>query len=373
LFVPQQLVIQTSFNFLGLLGACVRGRTRTGGRFAVRQRWLERAERGVPRRPAVIRAGAPPAVTSPGAGTPERFVSTAAEVDAAFRALIDAPPPLSLVIDFDGTLAVGSRDPAVARIEPLAQRALRRLARIADARPARLRLAVLTGRVVADVAARIRVGGIDYLGDHGLEHACLPRHGRAERLIVASDRAFDVHRDAAETLATAVAEELGSPAWLFVERKGPSVAFHVRQADDIPAARAAVVSAIEAVERRTGLVHDLAHYRGRSVVDLRPREAGGKREAVERLIARDRPGAIAVLGDELSDIDAFEAVIAARGSGRDGAPPLVGVTVAVHGSARPAPAGLLAVADLRLGGAHEVGRWLAALARHLEAEGRGTG
>ena len=122
---------------------------------------------------------------------------------------------------------------------------------------------------------------------------------------------------------------------------------------------------VEGAEGRLGaLVHDLAHYRGRSVVDLRPRAAGGKREAVERLITRDRPGAIAVLGDELSDIDAFEAVIVARASGRTS----VGVTVAVHGAGRPAPDGLLALADLRLGGAHEVGRWLAALARRLDAE-----
>jgi trehalose-phosphatase len=309
-------------------------------------------------------------VTRAGAGTPDRAVSTAADIDAALRALVGAPPPLSLVIDFDGTLAVGSRDPAVARIEPLSQRALRRLAGISAARPERLRLAVLTGRVVADVAARVRVGGVDYLGDHGLESGRLPRHGRAERLVVAIDPAYDHHRDAAERLAEAVPEALGSPAWLFVERKGPSVAFHVRQADDVPSARAAVVQAIGTVERRLGLVHDLTHYRGRSVVDLRPREAGGKREAVERLIARDRPGAIAVLGDELSDIDAFEAVLAARATTD---PPLVGVTVAVHGAARPAPSELLALADLRLAGAHEVGRWLAALARRLEGDAPGTG
>ena len=103
--------------------------------------------------------------------------------------------------------------------------------------------------------------------------------------------------------------------------------------------------------------HGLAHYRGRSVVDLRPRDAGGKREAVERLIARERPAGVAVLGDEMSDVDAFEAVVAARATGG-----ITGVTIAVHGTSRPAPAELLALADLRLGGAHEVGRWLAALA-----------
>jgi trehalose-phosphatase len=306
-------------------------------------------------------------VTRAGGATPASSVSTPAEIDAALDALVGARPPLLLVVDFDGTLAVGSRDPAVARIEPLAQRALRRLAARSTDRPGRLRVAVLTGRVVADVAARVRVGGVEYLGDHGLEHGSLARGARAERLVVTTDPAFDVHRDPAEILATGVAAELGSPAWLFVERKGPSVAFHVRQADDVQAARDAVVAAIDAVERRLGLVHGLAHYRGRSVVDLRPRDAGGKREAVEWLVERHRPGAIAVLGDEMSDIDAFEAVVAAR-TAASGRSAVVGVTIAVHGTARPAPSELLALADLRLSGARHVGRWLAALARRLEAD-----
>ncbi len=304
------------------------------------------------------------------AGEPAPAVSTGPEIAAALDALVAARPPLLVIVDFDGTLAVGSRDPAVARIEPLAQRALRRLGGIATPRPERLHVAVLTGRIVADVAARVRVGGVEYLGDHGLERAVLARGARAEGLVPTADPAYDVHRDAAEILATGVAAELGGPGWLFVERKGPSVAFHVRQADDVAAARAAVVTAIATVESREGLVHGLAHYRGRSVVDLRPEEAGGKREAVQRLIERHRPGGIVALGDEMSDIDAFEAVIAAR----RGVPGVddearadrgveVGITVAVHGASRPAPAELLAVADLRIAGAHEVGRLLSALAR----------
>ena len=80
--------------------------------------------------------------------------------------------------------------------------------------------------------------------------------------------------------------------------------------------------------------HGLAHYRGRSVVDLRPEDAGGKREAVERLVATHRPGGLVALGDELSDVDAFEAVRAARAA--DGS--IVGRTVAVHGDG-PAGAG----------------------------------
>jgi trehalose-phosphatase len=303
----------------------------------------------------VTRAGEParPAPAGP--------ISEASAIHDAVDALVGARPPLLLVVDFDGTLAVGTRDPAAARIEPLAQRAMRRLGGIATTRPGRVHVAVLTGRIVADVAARVRVGGVEYLGDHGLQHARLPRRGRPESMHPAIDPAFDIHRDPAETLAEGVADALDRPSWLFVERKGPSVAFHVRQADDVPAARARVVAAVAEVETRLGLVHGLAHYRGRSVVDLRPREAGGKREAVERLLGRHRPGAIAVFGDELSDVDAFEAVIAARSADPD----LVAVTVAVHGTNRPAPVELLVRADLTLAGAHDVGRLLAALARRL--------
>ena len=139
---------------------------------------------------------------------------------------------------------------------------------------------------------------LEYLGDHGLQHGWLARGGQAERLTVTVEPGFERHRDPAAILADGVAAALGHPAWLLVERKGPSVAFHVRQADDVPAARAAVLGAVADVEAAAGLVdHGLAHYRGRSVVDLRPVDAGGKREAVERLLARHRPGGIVVLGD----------------------------------------------------------------------------
>jgi len=298
-----------------------------------------------------------------------------AEVAAAIAGLTSGRPPLLVVVDFDGTLAPGSRDPGAAAIDPVAQRALRRLAALAASRPARLHVAVLTGRTVPDVAARVRVGGIEYLGDHGLQDGWLARGGRPEAIVVGTSPEFADHGVAAERLASGVAGELGHPGWLFVERKGPSVAFHVRQADDVAAARAAVVAAIARVEARDGLAgHGLEHYRGRSVVDLRPRAAGGKREAVERLIARDEAGAVVVLGDELSDVDAFEAVIAARttrdrdGSGHAAGPSgVVGLTVAVHGS-RPAPVELSAVADLHLASARAVGRFLDQLARSIAAE-----
>lgn len=288
---------------------------------------------------------------------------------AAIDTLTAAPAPLLVIVDFDGTLTPGSRDPGAARIDPLARRALQRLAGLRVIRPDRIDVAVLTGRTVADVAARARVGGIEYHGDHGLQRGWLERRARARSIVVTPEPGFEGQERPAEALAVGVASVLGHPAWLFVERKGPSVAFHVRQADDIPAAREAVLSAIAAVERRDALGdHGLTPYRGRSVVDLRPRDAGGKREATERLIAQHRPGAVLALGDDLSDAEAFDALHEALAARRIAH----GLAIAVHGRLT-APPDVIARADLVINSSREVARLLGGIARRLTREVIGPG
>ena len=278
------------------------------------------------------------------------------------RDLARTPGRILVVADFDGTLAEGSRDPGAATIVPPARRALRRLCRIAADRPERVSVAVLTGRTAADVAARVRVGGITYLGDHGLQWGTFPRGGDPARLVTTFRAGHDDSHEPAEILARRVPEVLGNPAWLFVERKGPSVAFHVRQADDRVAARTAVETAIAAVDRELP-PHELAHYRGRLVVDLRPRSAGGKREAVEALLADLRPAAVIAFGDDISDADGFAVLHEARRAGSLDAALAVAVT-GPHGM----PDEVRAAADLLLATPRDAARALAALASELERE-----
>ncbi len=277
------------------------------------------------------------------------------------NALVARPGRLLVVSDFDGTLAEGSRDPAATRIVPLARIALRRLAGLAATRPDRLAVAVLTGRTVTDVAARVRVGGIDYLGDHGLQNGRYPRRGRPERLTVAFQPGHEAAVEPAARLASRVPEVLGHPTWLFVERKGPSVAFHVRQADDRVAARAAVEAAVATVDRELP-GHDLAHYRGRLVVDLRPRAAGGKRESMERLLAALVPSTVVTFGDDSSDADAFTVLREAREAGRIDCL-AVGVT-GPHGM----PEDVRAAADVILETPFDAARMLALIARLVSRE-----
>jgi trehalose-phosphatase len=295
--------------------------------------------------------------------------SAGASVDSASIAAITMiarlgtrPGRLLVVADFDGTLAEGSRDPGVASIVPLARRAIRRLARVAAADPDRVAVAILTGRTAADVAGRVRVGGIAYLGDHGLQSGTFARGGDPARLETTFRVGHEASLEPAAVLADRVPEVLGRPAWLFVERKGPSVAFHVRQADDRVAARAAVEAAIATVDRELP-PHELAHYRGRLVVDLRPRTAGGKREAVEALLAELRPATVVAFGDDTSDADGFAVLRAARDAGRIG-----GLAVGVTGP-HGMPDEVRAAADVVLATPFLAARALAALARSVEGAG----
>lgn len=277
--------------------------------------------------------------------------------------LVAAPAPLLVVSDFDGTLAPIELDPLAARIDPVARRALRTLARVAERRPGRLRLAVLSGRTALDVATRVRVGGLRYLGTHGIEEGALPRGTPAERLAVRMDPALDRHAPAATAVGRTVAERLGRPSWLFVEPKGPSVAFHFRQAPDADAAREAVLEAIEAAEEAGGAAA-LARLEGRMVIELRPVGAGGKGAVVERLIDEERPGAALVLGDDRSDAEAFIAIGAARRAGRlrDA------LAVGVH-AAEEVPPAVVEAADVVLDGPRDAARLLETLARALDREG----
>ena len=232
------------------------------------------------------------------------------------------------------------------------------MAGVAAARPDRVAVAVLTGRTAADVAARVRVGGIRYLGDHGLQDGTYPRGGRAESIVTTYRGDHAAAHGPAERLAARVPELLDRPDWLYVERKGPSVAFHVRQAADPAIARAAVVAAIETANAEIP-PHDLAHYRGRLVVDMRPRSAGGKREAFESLLAELRPATVVAFGDDSSDADAFDALRSARAAGA-----IDGLAYGVTGP-RGMPDDVREAADVVLDTPHDAARVLAAIARSL--------
>ena len=286
---------------------------------------------------------------------------------AAMAGLADVEGTILVVCDFDGTLAAIDPDPAGTALHPESRRALRRLGRIARGRPDRLALAILSGRTALDVAGRVRIGGVSYLGDHGLQGAELPTRVAAERMRVAHEPRHAAHAEASRRLGDDVGRLLADAEWLFVERKGPSVAFHYRTADEPAAARSRILAALGAAQG--ALPPHLrearfARHETWRIVEVRPEDAGMKGEAVTHLMRRHRAAAVAVLGDDRSDAAAFRVVTAARAAGRLAAALAVGVRRA---GTHPE---VVAAADVLLPGPETTGRLLRALARRLEAEER---
>ena len=307
----------------------------------------------------------PPAQDFPAHGHPAHGhpADTWRSVRDRALALVHARPPLLVVTDFDGTLSPIDPDPMGAVIEPVARTALRRLAGIAERRPDRLAVVVLSGRTAPDLAGRVRVGGVRYLGNHGLEAGALHRRARAQRLEVQVEPALARFVEPAAVLARSVVDRLGRPDWLFIELKGPSIAFHFRQANDAELAREALLRAIEATERETG-GSGLVQFEGRKIVELRPEGAGGKGHAAVRLLERLRPRGVLALGDDVSDAEAFQVIAEAR-ERRE----LDALLVGVHGAAETPPQ-MTAAADVFVATPREAGRLLAAVARELERETR---
>jgi trehalose-phosphatase len=257
--------------------------------------------------------------------------------------------PLLVISDFDGTLARIVDDPWGATILPLGRRALRSLAGMPQ-----VHVAILSGRTAHDAAARVRVGGVTYLGNHGMERAFLGRGGRPERLSTQADDAAHEAVAAAEHLSNGVPGLIREP-WLVVERKPPAVAFHFRTAPDLAQASASLRNAVDQLDP-DGI---LERFPGRRMLELRPFGAVAKGEALAALVERLAPHAVFMLGDDVSDALAFRALRDLRQRGVTD-----GMCVAVK--ARPdIPAEVLESADVILSSPTEATRFLSALARRL--------
>ncbi|MEA3041633.1 MAG: trehalose 6-phosphate phosphatase [Sphingomonadales bacterium] len=237
------------------------------------------------------------------------------------------PPPLSLLdgaalfLDFDGTLVDLADAPDAIRVPGELAGLLRSLA-------ARLegRLALVSGRALADLDRHIHCPGVAVSGSHGLE------------LRLADGRVMPVARPAA---LDAVGEEIrrfaeGGGDGLIVEEKPASVALHYRR---VPQREGEVAALVDRLAARTGLVVQ----RGKMVAELRPAGAD-KGDALAALMREPQfAGARPLfMGDDLTDEHAFEAAAALGGAG------------VLVGPQRET------AARYRLPGVAEVARWLRA-------------
>jgi len=204
------------------------------------------------------------------------------------RALLDGA---SLFLDFDGTLVDFVIDPSAAAVDLALRALLRDLSARLDGR-----LAILSGRSLADLTARLDVGEIAMAGSHGLER-------RSADGIVTS-----APIPPALATATQAARNFAKTHDLLVETKAAGVALHYR---DAVHAEAAVDAFARALAQQTGL----ELQSGKCVRELKVPGAN-KGDAV-RAYMTEPPftlGRPVVVGDDLTDEHAFIAAAALGGS-----------------------------------------------------------
>jgi trehalose-phosphatase len=198
-----------------------------------------------------------------------------------------------VALDFDGTLSPIVPRPGEAALLEGLEAPLRRLADREDTV-----VAVVSGRGLADVRARVKLDGVYYAGNHGfeIEGPGLDRVHEAAR----------VARPALEETAAALAAALEQEPGAEVEDKTWTLSVHYRRAER-EGAEARVREAVDRHARREGL----RITEGKKILEIRPDVEWHKGTATRFLLdvlARGGDLPAIFIGDDRTDEDAFAVV-----------------------------------------------------------------
>jgi trehalose 6-phosphate synthase/phosphatase len=214
------------------------------------------------------------------------------------RQRLDAGRAPALLLDFDGTLARLVDDPARAEIPAAVRASLARIAR-AD----RTLVAVISGRALGDIRARVGLYGLVYAGNHGLEMSG-PGWSWAHKGAAGA-------REALAAALAALRTRLRRVPGVLVEDKGYSASVHYRRTP-APRVEEVRVAVLEEVARAAG--ERLTVRRGKQVLEIRPAVDWDKGAAARWLLERTygeawpQRAAVVYVGDDRTDEDAFVAL-----------------------------------------------------------------
>jgi trehalose 6-phosphate phosphatase len=278
---------------------------------------------------------------------------TSVEGEQRYAAIVRAAAETVVGLDFDGTLSPIVDDPTQAHIHPDASDVLVELAAQV------LAVAVITGRPARQA---LDLGGLESvgnaIGDSGKELYLFGQYGN-QRWSSTNRRVVSPRPPAGlasfERELTRLLRRLDAPD-AYVEDKGLAVAVHTRRLADPEGAFERLLPAMQELAAQ----HDLVVEPGRSVIEVR--SAGmHKGLVVDLLVEELGAGGLVFAGDDLGDLEAFEAVAT---QGKAGLPTLLVCSASDEQSA------LRSLADVVVAGPDgvlELLRQLAADARDLRA------
>jgi len=197
---------------------------------------------------------------------------------------------ISLFLDYDGTLVPITGDPAAPRLDAGAAATLR----VLSSQPG-LVTTIISGRAIEDLYTRIRLEGLIYAGNHGLEI-----FGRQFRFV---EPAASARREVLQRLCEELALELRPFHGAIVEYKGLTASVHYRLAAE--ADRARIQETVYTGTARNGALFRVNP--GRKIFDIVPRTDWHKGAAVRWINGHLGESEVLTvyLGDDSSDEDAF--------------------------------------------------------------------
>jgi trehalose 6-phosphate phosphatase len=258
----------------------------------------------------------------------------------ALRPLTGEPARGAVLCDIDGTLAPIVPRAEDAKVRHEVSRLLGRLARRYGV------VACISGRSATEARRLVGVGGIAYAGSHGAE-LLQPGAARPQTLPAFKEwegrvRGFARDRDSRELRRLRVR----------IEDKGAIAAFHWRDVPDEAAAHA-FLERLAADAEGDGLT---THW-GRKVLEIRPPVPVDKGQAVRELIQDAGTRSALFGGDDVTDLDAFDALETLQGEGKLDSVVRVGVR------SDEGPPAIVERAELVVDGVDGFTRVLAALAQ----------
>ncbi len=225
---------------------------------------------------------------------------TSPEGERRYAALVRAASSAVVALDFDGTLSPIVDDPEAAHIHPEASDVLVELAGAVAA------VAVVTGRPARQALA---LGGLDdvgnLIGEAGKELYLFGQYGNerwtsTQRRVISPRPPHGLATFLRELPRALRSVDAGDA---FVEDKGLAVAVHTRRLEDPEAAFERLLPKLRDLAGQ----HDLVVEPGRNVIEIRS-HGMHKGLVVRTLVEELEAGAFLFAGDDLGDLEAFEAV-----------------------------------------------------------------
>jgi trehalose-phosphatase len=208
-------------------------------------------------------------------------------------AAVPAGRPLVVALDFDGTLVRIRRH----HHSPVLPSALRRLLESLNRAPG-IRVAIPTGRALADIERRVGVRSLAYIGNHGLE----ARDGAWKWTHPDAVRAEPAVRRLAKALAGPVASAPGTA----LEDKRFTLSLHYRAARRASDVRRLSRRLSGELERHGGRIRVL---HGKKVWNIRPGAGFDKGKALLHWMrARRISGTLIFAGDDVTDEEGFRSL-----------------------------------------------------------------